>query len=507
MLSGRQIVEAGIVAPQSEDAVQPASVDLRLGMDKPLKLIAGTYNLGVTPARYEPVASSMWVLQPGDFRLVATAERVKIPPEYVGRVEGKALSLDTEVPTPFGFRYMRDLRVGDLVFGADGQPTRITAVSEVMRGRQCYDVVFSDGTMVTADAGHLWAVTEKKHRRQGGRRETIVRTEDMVGNLRYGKEWNYHVGLGGAANYPHIFLPIDPYVLGAWLGDGASASSTLYSADLEIVEEIRKFYPVEKAAGKYAWKIGVVGSRVEKGTQGFVRNGSFHEQLRDLGVLGNKHIPNDYFCASPSQRLALLQGLLDTDGHCTAKGQVEFSNTNLQIAAGVFELAASLGFRPYFYEDRATLYGRDCGPAYRIVFRPRTPVFRLPRKLSRQRLERGGEHLFRSVRSVTPVPSVPVKCITVEADDGKFLVTRSYLPTHNSSMARMGLIVHTTAGFIDPGFEGYVTLELANVGPATLVLTPHMYLCQLSVHRMERVDGVYKGKYQGARGVEGAKLV
>lgn len=75
-----------------------------------------------------------------------------------------------------------------------------------------------------------------------------------------------------------------------------------------------------------------------------------------------------------------------------------------------------------------------------------------------------------------------------------------------STLARMGLIVHTTAGFIDPGFHGKITLELCNVGPCTLVLEPGMYICQLSVARMERVDGVYKGKYQGAKGVEGAKL-
>ena len=75
-----------------------------------------------------------------------------------------------------------------------------------------------------------------------------------------------------------------------------------------------------------------------------------------------------------------------------------------------------------------------------------------------------------------------------------------------STLARMGLIVHTTAGFIDPGLHGKITLELCNVGPCTLVLEPGMYICQLSVARMERVDGVYKGKYQDAMGVEGAKL-
>lgn len=75
-----------------------------------------------------------------------------------------------------------------------------------------------------------------------------------------------------------------------------------------------------------------------------------------------------------------------------------------------------------------------------------------------------------------------------------------------STLARMGLIVHTTAGFIDPGFQGKITLELKNVGPCALVLKPGMYICQLSVQRMERVDSVYNGKYQGATGVEGAKI-
>lgn len=503
MLSGRQIVEYSIVTPAAEAAIQPASVDLTLSDDFFYSLVPGTVHLPTERPGYR----EEWGLRlaPDAFVLACTDEVVLVPPEFVGRVEGKALALDTEVPTPNGFSHMGDIRAGDMVFGSDGEPTRVLAVTQTFGAKECYCVTFSDYTEVVCDGDHLWAVTSKRLRRKGGDVEVLT-TKGMTNSLRAGKEWNYQVALAGAAEYPTAVLPIEPYVLGAWLGDGATDSSNFYSADEDVIHEIRKFYPVKKVVGKYGWRIGSAGFCVEKGTQGFVDNGSFQSELRKLGVLGDKHIPTAYLTGDKNQRLALLQGLMDTDGHCTKLGQAEFSSTNMDIASGVVELAASLGFRPYLYEDRATLYGKDCGPAYRVVFRPRTPVFRLPRKLARQRSDAETNHRFRTIRSIVRVPSVPVRCLMVEAEDGQFLITRNYIPTHNSTLARMGLIVHTTAGFIDPGFRGKITLELKNVGPCTLVLTPGMYICQLSVQRMERVDGVYNGKYQGAKGVEGAKL-
>jgi hypothetical protein len=111
-----------------------------------------------------------------------------------------------------------------------------------------------------------------------------------------------------------------------------------------------------------------------------------HGPLRVMGLLKNKHIPPVYLRASASQRLELLCGLLDTDGYIDrVSGHIEFCSTKRALADGVVELARSLGQKPVLAESRAQIYGRDCGPKYRVTWRPTVDCFRLSRKLARLR--------------------------------------------------------------------------------------------------------------------------
>jgi dCTP deaminase len=87
---------------------------------------------------------------------------------------------------------------------------------------------------------------------------------------------------------------------------------------------------------------------------------------------------------------------------------------------------------------------------------------------------------------VAPFPSVPVRCVEVGSSRGAFLVTRSYIPTHNSSLGRLGLIVHATAGFVDPGFEGTLTLEITNLTRIPIILWPGKSIAQLSFMALDR---------------------
>ena len=82
------------------------------------------------------------------------------------------------------------------------------------------------------------------------------------------------------------------------------------------------------------------------------------------------------------------------------------------------------------------------------------------------------------------MPSVPVRCIEVDSPDGMFLAGRSFVPTHNSSLGRLGLLIHSTAGFVDAGFDGHITLELANVASLPITLYPGMKIGQLSFMQM-----------------------
>ncbi len=171
----RRLVEEGRIGiePWDPALVQPASVDLRLGDS-----FRVFHNHRVTaidlrePPRNlteEVVVSEgdPFAIHPGEFALGRTLETVRIPDDIVARIEGKALELETKVPTPGGWRTMGDLKVGDEVFDGDGRPTRVVAVSDVLRDRECFEVVFSDSIAVVADANHQWEVRTKNDRRGG----------------------------------------------------------------------------------------------------------------------------------------------------------------------------------------------------------------------------------------------------------------------------------------------------------------------------------------------------
>jgi deoxycytidine triphosphate deaminase/uncharacterized protein YndB with AHSA1/START domain len=460
------------ITPYEAGLVQPSSVDVRL--DRYFRVFANHRYTHIDPAEpqddltelVEPEGEEPFVLHPGEFVLGSTLEVITLGDHLASRLEGKALALSTEVPTPWGWTTMEDLEPGDEVFDDTGVPTTVVAATDVMLGRPCYEVELSDGSRVVADAEHLW-VTRTKAERAAGRAGATRTTVQLAASLRAGREWNHHIALAGAAQYAdRDELPVDPYVLGVWLGDGTTTSATITTADAQVVDEIRR-------AG--------------------------HE------VLGDKHVPGQYLTAGYEQRLSLLQGLMDSDGYVDDRGRCEFVSTLEHLSDAVVELAASLGLRPVKRKKRVTLDGMEQAPGYQVKFTPHLPVFRLERKLARL-APKLRQSRFRAVVAVRPMEPVPVRCIRVAAASGMFLVGRTYVPTHNSSLGRLGLLTHSTAGFIDPGFSGHVTLELSNVANLPIKLYPGMRIGQVCVFRLTSPaehpygSSVYGSRYQGQRG-------
>src|SRR6201994_389924 len=166
---------------------------------------------------------------------------------------GKALKTDTPLPTPTGWTTMGDVQVGDLLIGADGLPTRVVAAPDVRHGRPCLEVEFSDGTVVVADAEHQW-LTETRasrtaqaaaagyNRYKNQRTFAGVRTtRDIAGTLRcktVDQRLNHSVVNAAPVQAPDRDLLVPPYTLGAWLGDGTTASAQITTADPEIVMRI-----------------------------------------------------------------------------------------------------------------------------------------------------------------------------------------------------------------------------------------------------------------------------
>lgn len=350
---------------------------------------------------------------------------------------GKALDVATPVPTPTGWTTMGALHRGDKVYADDGSICSVIEAFDPMFNRPCFDVVFDDGATITADADHLWCTWSlralRSHARgRRGHQQEIRTTAEIAASLKCGSEPNHRVDVAGALQGCDVDLPIPPYTLGAWLGDGSSyrAHMTIGPEDQdEMVSLLRgDGFVVEKLTGTMAWALKYPGIVNHK-------TGTVTAALRRLGVRTDKHIPMAYLRASREQRLALLQGLMDTDGHISKRwGRCEITQKNERLARGIFELVTSLGQRAFFEKKTARCNGVDAGPVFRVGFQPNEIMpFRLSRKVAQVRSSPAGTRLkHRRIVDVRPVPRSTVRCIVVDSSSRMFLVGEDMIPTHNS---------------------------------------------------------------------------
>ena len=360
-------------------------------------------------------------------------------------VPGKLLALDTAVPTPDGLLPLRDVRVGSTVFDEQGQPCRVTAVYDDVPER-AYRLTFNDGTEVLAGGEHQWVTLtsgqvigylrrDRPRDRHRGPKPTafprdwaarwgsVRTTDDLAATLRTRRGGYVHnLPLAAPLDLPPRRLPVDPYVLGAWLGDGGSRDAIMWAAERDAGYLIGRF----RAAG---YPVGACGLR--KGVVDW-RPLGLERDLRLLGVLGDKHIPADYLYGSESQRLALLQGLMDTDGYAGRGDEVEFCSTSERLAEAVVWLAASLGQRPRITKGVARLEGIDHGPKYRVRWRATRQVFALSRKAGKLTETWTRESGSRILVRCDPVPVLPMRCLTVDSPNSMYLITDRCLPTHNT---------------------------------------------------------------------------
>lgn len=342
---------------------------------------------------------------------------------------GKALALDTPLPTPTGWTTMGDVAVGDELLGDDGRPTRVVAATDVMLGRPCYEVEFSDGTVIVADAAHQW-LTETRVSRKSAQAAAVgynryknqrtfaaVRTTaEIAETLRcpaQDRRLNHSVVNARALELPDREFLVPPYTLGAWLGDGTSAAAQITAADPEIIMRIEA---EDSGAGV----------------------GTLQARLRTIGVLGNKHIPTEYLRGSEAQRRALLAGLLDTDGTVTVGGAVQFSVTNQRLARDVNELIVSLGYRCQTSTKRVLGRSETSSIAYTLTFSTEDKVFALERKAIAHKERRAVTGTSRCgsrfIVDVRPIESVAVRCVEVDNDSHMYLASRAMVPTHNSTL-------------------------------------------------------------------------
>lgn len=394
---------------------------------------------------------------------------------FAGRRGGKMLHVDELIPTPKGFIPNGDLVEGDEIFGEDGGVYKVKYAHPIEE-EEAFKVSFDDGTFTYAHAGHLWHTYTKEERKSLNRRkrnileisthkgicacgcgheleptnhllfnpnrkfrrghflhptvsggirttEDILKTLQVSSNPKKDPQANHSIPLACSVLIPEKPLPLDPYCLGAWLGDSSKNVGRITGIDSEILDEfVKAGYVVKQGKCPQEW-----------GVRGLYRD------LAKAGVLNNKHIPHDYLWASAPQRLSLLQGLMDTDGSCMKDGQCEFSNTNKELSEGVYTLAASLGLKPYWSEKIPVCTNspegkKACKRAYLVKWTGRVPVFRLKRKLGRLLDKTKTTQSCRYITNIEPAGKMRMRCITTTNPTGLYLFGKNFNVTHNSQV-------------------------------------------------------------------------
>lgn len=377
---------------------------------------------------------------------------------------GKAQPIDEPVLTPTGWRPIGSLVAGDLILGGDGKTCMVMGVFPQGK-KKVYRVTFDDGATTRCCGEHLWKVKKGTQRfgrhRHADNWEVLSLNEIMAfGGMEPAAPYRVVVPTAICDLPRHSKLPIDPYLLGVLIGDGGLTHGiTVSSADQEIVDYVRATVPTGLAVAHKAGTHDYAIAAVTRNRLGHYSN-PLLAQLRSLGLMGKhahvKHVPPQYLLADTSVRLAVLRGLMDTDGTISTKaahhtgGHTEFCTTSPQLAKDVEFLVRSLGgkcktkWRTTSYTHKGKkLSGR---PSARVVIRmPRFNPFRLTRKAERYRRPIStSDH--RVLYEIEEAGEAECVCIAVSSPDSTY-ITNDFIVTHNtlgavSEIARIVLGKH-----------------------------------------------------------------
>ena len=310
---------------------------------------------------------------------------------------GKALSLDTPLPTPRGWTTMGDVCAGDTVLDERGAPCQVVYATPVMTGRTCYRVTFDDGSCLVADAEHQWFAYP------GAKRSPcVVTTQQMLTEgvtTPTDRRPNWSIPVAGPLDLPEQELPLDPYLLGVSLAD-----ATFATADAALLADERIL----------AGGAGLAADPMSLGAS-------------EPAGLPNQRIPSQYLRAALWQRRAMLRGLMDSNGTTTtAGGAVELCLPDPMLVTQARELVCSLGCKPGPIRLAAINRAGRIEFAWRFAW--------MPLEVTKRR-RRHGCNRRRAIVTIQPCPSIPVRCITVDSPSHLYLAGDAMIPTHNTALA------------------------------------------------------------------------
>ncbi len=389
------------------------------------------------------------MLDPDSIPRLMTAGTIEIAP--LAYMRGRAQPVATPVLTPDGFRPIGTLTVGDLIIGSDGKPTLVIGVYP-QGEKDIYRVTAQDGATTLASGDHLWAVATRDDRRRG-KPLRVLTTREMIGNLRANHYHRYELPLHSApVRFPYREVPMDPYALGLLLGDGCltgTSTPSFATGDPELAWELKRLLPGIEVRHRYGPNYQLNQLTSPWDTTTLVEN-PVTGAARQLGLHGTrsttKFVPDLYLYNSHKVRLAVLQGLLDTDGGPVTQRnrtcRVQYSTTSPRLRDDVISLVRSLGGIAYHRTRPAE--GRAAGlvngrpvphrhDAYIVDIRLPEGVepFRLTRKRDAYNAAGGGGRPMRYIDSIEPAGTAEAVCIAVAAEDSLY-TTEDFLLTHNT---------------------------------------------------------------------------
>jgi phosphate starvation-inducible PhoH-like protein len=356
--------------------------------------------------------------------------------------------------TPHGWQKMGEIRVGDEVIGSDGKATEVIGVFPQGR-KKVYRLTMTDGSSAIACAEHLWQVRSMEDKRRN-KPPRVLETQEMIGNFRRNHQYRYELPLLSApVEFSYRQTPLEPYSLGLLLGDGCMAgksSPSFTTADVELVDYLQNGLTIMNLNFRRRTTIdyAITNPLAGRGGNKFepIRN-PLIQALRQLKLSGTysstKFIPENYLYNSAEVRLAILQGLLDTDGgpvtQVNRTCRVQYTTTSERLKNDVIFLVRSLGGVAFCRKRKAE--GRKPGFANGREVRHRADCFvldiRLPENLEPFRLRRkadiynlhGGGRPMRFIKNIEFIGEAETQCISVAALDSLY-VADDFILTHNT---------------------------------------------------------------------------
>ena len=304
---------------------------------------------------------------------------------------GKSLPrLTSYLYTPDGKKVAKDIKVGDKVYSRNGNLTTITGVFP--QGElDVWEIELDDGRIIECSGEHLWIVTQHNH---GVDREYVKTTKELFdsGLTSPGRGWRNRIPLCSPVQYPERNLPIPPYTLGAFLGDGCTVingtSLWMSAKDTSILDFIEedllkhtgtkyKFKKTSENPSNYSYALYQCNE-----DESLIPPSSLYKYFEELNLICKAHekfVPTIYLYASIEQRLDILRGLLDTDGSAS-KGRISFSTTSDALAENVIDIVRSLGYEASRYRDSRQYVNNDHAWEIGIHTQDGANLFRLLRK-------------------------------------------------------------------------------------------------------------------------------